>query len=256
MKKRRFFALSLVLLVGIGLSACSSNNGKQKTSESLPSAQTILNKAEQTDFKTMTASWNQTDNNNRTLQKATAKYNKKPLVVFANFTTTSNHYKMWISGKNSYVQMQGTATNKWFKTKLTKTASYAQLTDKLAQTALMSIGSSSLKKFKVNKTSSGYSVTYKGTDKKIANNLLQNGMITSVIGIDPDELKTEKVDITINTDKKYNLTDFTTNLAYNEDSSHKNVQVKIDQINKSKPLKIPNKIVKSAVDLGSMSHQT
>lgn len=253
MKKRKFWLTScLLVILGLTLSACSSNNNK--SAESLPSAQTILNDAEKTNLKTMRATWQQTNSSGKTLQKATAQYNKKPLVVYANFTTTANHYKMWISGKNNYVQMQGTSTDKWFKTKLSKTSSYAALTDSLAQSALASFNSKSLKKFKVAKTDNGYAISYKGSNKTIWNQLIQNGMITSVIGIDTDSIKPGKVNIMINTDKNYNLTKLSSTVGYKENNSTKNIAVTIDQINQLKNLKVPNKVVKSAVDLGSVSH--
>ena len=78
----------------------------------------------------MHTTWNETENG-QTIQKAEAQYVKDPTVIYANVATASNHYKMWIEGKNNYIQMKGTSSSHWFKTKLGKSSSYAVLTDSL-----------------------------------------------------------------------------------------------------------------------------
>lgn len=202
----------------------------------------------------MHASWMQTNASGKTLQKAEAKFNKKPLVVYANFTTNSNHYTMWIDHKNSYIQSQGTATNRWFKTKPGKTSSYAELTDSLAKSALMNFSSQSAKLFKVKKTANGYFLTYSGKNSKLWKEIIQNTMITSVIGIDQNTLKNGTIKMQIATDAKYNLTQLNVDAEYHESSNIRHLKMNIDQINKLPEMKIPNHIIKSAVNLGALSN--
>lgn len=253
MKKRKLFSLIALAFLALALTACSKSNSNS-SKNNLPSAQTVLSKAQNTKFNSMHATWLQTNNKNQTLQKAEARYQKKPLVVFADFTTNSNHYKMWINGKNNYVQMQGTATNRWFKTKLGKASEYAQLTDDLAQSALMTFSSSSAKLFKVAKTNNGYALNYSGKNKKIWKEIIQNTMITSVIGIDTDNIKPGQVTIKINTNQKYDLTKLKIDAAYKEGKSEKHIKMVINNINQLAKMQIPSTVTKSAVDLGSLSH--
>lgn len=243
-------AIFFTVLFVLTLAACSNNKKSSQPKEKLPSATTILNGAQNTKFKSMTATWTQTDDKGDALQRAKAQYQKKPLVVFADFSTESNHYKMWIDGKHNYMQMQGTATNKWFKTKVTKASSYAQLTADLAQSALLSFSQNSAKLFKVKKIDNGYLLAYSGNNKKIWKSVTQNSMITSVIGIDLDNVKPYNTEVKISTDKKYNLTKTTIDAAYKDDGQVKHLKLNIDGINKNSNLKIPNAVTKSAVELG------
>lgn len=251
MKKKKIFALiTTILLAAITLSACSNH---KQTSQSLPSSQVILSKAQNTKFSSMHATWLQTDATNQTLQKAEARYQKKPLVIYANFRTNDNHYKMWLNRKHNFVQMQGTSSKRWFKTKLGKSSAYAQLTDVLAQSALMSFDNKCAKKFKVARIPNGYSLNYDGQDKHIWNFIIQNTMITSVIGIDPDNLKPDQVKIQIETDQKYQLTKLDINAGYRENGKLKHMRMVINQINQLPKMQIPSNVTRSAVDLGSLS---
>ena len=91
-----------VLLALLFLTACSKT-GSKKTAN-LPTAKTILTKAEKDNFNSMHASWNESANQ-KTQQKAEAQYTKKPTVIYANVSSNSNHYQMWIEGKK--------ITSKW-----------------------------------------------------------------------------------------------------------------------------------------------
>lgn len=254
MKKTKVFSLiTTILLAILTLTACS-NKKSTTTQSSTPSAKTILAKTQTTKFSSLHATWLQTDKNNQTLQKAEASYQKKPLIIYADFTTNSNHYKMWINSKHNYVQMQGTSSKRWFKTKLGKASSYAQLTDDLAQSTLMTFSSNSAKLFKVKKAANGYTLTYSGKNKTLWSEIIKNSMITSVIGIDTNKVKPGKVNVKIETDKNYSLTGLTIDAAYKENNSEKHLKMVIDKINQVSKMQIPSSVTKSAVDLGSLSN--
>ncbi len=89
-----------VLLALLFLTACSKT-GSKKTAN-LPTAKTILTSAEKTKFSSMHATWNELSNG-KSLQKAEAQYTKKPTIIYANVSSSSNHYKMWIEGKSNYI---------------------------------------------------------------------------------------------------------------------------------------------------------
>lgn len=249
--KKKTFLCSLLLVVTLVLAACSKNSSSQNKSQ-LPSATTILNGAQKTKINNFESIWQQTNQNHKVSQKAEVKFCKQPFVIYANFTTNNNHYQMWGNHKNSFIQMQGTATKKWFKTKLSKTASYRQLSDALITNALQTLDQ--IKKFQVNKTNQGYQLTYQGRNQKLWQDLLNSAVITSVIGLDQNNVKLKQIKINLQTDHHYNLTSLKLDNQYQENKENKNIQIKIDQINKSAQLKIPNKVTKSAVDLGSSSN--
>ena len=251
MKKKSLFSLLFLALLTIFVSACSKNSVQKNN---LPSPQVILSKAQNTKFKSLHATWLQTATSGQTLQKAEARFQKKPLTIFAYFTTNSNHYKMWMNDKQNYVQMQGTASNHWSKTKMGKASSYAQLTDQLAQSALMTFSSNSAKLFKVRRSSNGYQLTYTGNNKKIFNEIIQNTMITSVIGIDTNNIKPVKMVISLNTNQKYDLNKLNIDVTYKEKKAPKHIKMIINQINGLPKMQIPSNVTKSAVDLGSLSH--
>lgn len=245
----KLIAFFFTILLVFNLAACTKPKKSAPKKEKLPSAQTVLISAQNTKFNNLHSTWLQTDNNNHTLQKAEVKYNRKPLVVYANFTTNANHYKMWMKGKQNYIQMAGTDTNRWFKTKLSKKASYVQLTGDLATAAIISF-SKEAKLFKVSKTNSGYALTYSGKNKKIWHDINQGSMISSVIGIDLDDAKPGKTTVTFRTDRKYHLQNAQIDAAYTDEGKERNMKMNIDQINKVGKLSVPSHIVKSAVDLG------
>ncbi len=251
MKKKflNILILFLTILFALNLAACSQQKKATPKKPALPSAKTVLINAEGTKFNNMHCQWLQTDNNDKILQKAEVKYSKKPLVVYANFTTNSDHAKMWIEGKKNYIQMQGTATKRWFKTKLSKKSAYQQLTGDLAEAAMISF-TKQAKLFKVTQSNNGYAVNYSGTSKKIWNDINQGSMISSIIGVDTDDAKPGQMQITFNTDKKYNLENLKIDAAYQDEGKIRHLKMTIDQINKVGQLKIPASVTKNAVDLG------
>ena len=248
MKKnfKLFVGILLGLILTVTLSACSTS--KSKTA-SLPSAKTILSGAQNTDLNTLQATWTQTNSKDKIEQKAQVKYNKKPLVMYADFTTPSNHYKMWINNKTNYIQMKGTATNKWFKTKLTDASTYGQLADSFAKNSLLNFDDSTAKLFKVKKTINGYSLTYQGSSKEIWNVIKQSSSLTSTIGIDFSNVKPINNEVTINTDKDYKLTSLAVIAKYKAQKDTKALSMKIDDINKLGKLEVPSSVTKNAVSL-------
>lgn len=238
----------LIPLLGLLLLSACSKKAEQKPKIALPSAQSILVKTSKTNFKTMHAIWQQTNSSGQVLQKTTAKYSKSPLVLYANFTTDSNHYQLWIKGKHSYVKMEGTASEKWFKTSLSKSSSYSNLTGDAAKIALMSF-TSDAKLFKVAKNNKGYRLTYNGNSQKIWQDISDNQVITSVIGLDLNEVKPKSSKITIDTDSKSNLTSLKIDSKYSESGQIKHLQFTADQINQLPPLSVPKKVLASAVVL-------
>lgn len=247
---KKFLAFALTGVAVLSLAACS-NNSNSANKENLPSAKKVLTGAQNTKLNSMTANWLQTNAAGKETQKATAQYQKKPVVIHADFSTEGSHYKMWIDGKYNYIQSKGTATNKWFKTKISSSSSYAQLTADLAQSAILSLSSSSANLFKVSKTNNGYLLSYSGNNKKIWKSIIQDSMITSVIGIDPNNVEPDKTTIKINTDSKYNLTKVDIDAGYKDDGTSKHLKLNIDDINKSSKLKVPDSVIKSAVKLSN-----
>ena len=130
-----------VLLALLFLTACSKTDSNKTAN--LPTAKTILTKAEKDNFNSMHASWNESANQ-KTQQKAEAQYTKKPTIIYANVSSNSNHYQMWIEGKNNYIKMKGTNSQHWFKTKLSKTSAYGAITDSLNGSLLKKAASSVL----------------------------------------------------------------------------------------------------------------
>ncbi|MGQ5708238.1 hypothetical protein [Lactobacillus sp. PSON] len=247
---KKFFKIFIETVLGLilifTLSACSTSKSK---TNSLPSAKTVLSGAQNTDLNTLQATWTQANSKKQIEQKALVKYNKKPLVMFADFTTSSNHYKMWINNKTNYIQMRGTATDKWFKTKLTNTSSYSQLADSIAKNALLNFDDSTAKLFKVKKTSNGYSLTYQGSSEKIWDIIKQNSCLTSTIGIDFSSAKPVNSDIIINTDKDYKLTNLKVLAKYKNQNELKTLSMKVTDINKLGKLEVPSSVTKNAVNL-------
>lgn len=249
MKKKNWLGLFFTLLLALTLTACGQNKKVSAPQQQLPSANKILSKAANTNFKNLQATWLQTSNQGQVMQKAAVKYQKKPLIIFANFTTNANHYRMWIKNKQNYIQMQGTATNRWFKTKMTKSSAYIQLTGDLATAAIASFDKEA-KLFKVSKTNSGYQVAYSGKNKKIWHDINEGAMISSVIGIDTDNVKPGLMKVIFKTDEAGHLTEANISAAYRDDSSAKQMKLQIDHINNNQPLSVPRAVTSSAVSLG------
>ena len=101
----------------------------------------------------MHATWSE-NSKNEVVQKAEAQNVKILQLILPMLQHNSNHYQMWIEGKNNYIQMKGTNSNHWFKTKLSKASSYSTLTDSLGTILTPFIGTSKL--FKVQQTGNSY----------------------------------------------------------------------------------------------------
>lgn len=246
MKKIKIFLTSFLAIILItSLSACST----KKTETKLPSAKTILTGAQSTNLNNLAATWTQKNSTGKTTQTAKVKYNKKPLIMQVNVTNNSNHYKMWINSKTNYIQMSGTASDKWFKTKSSNNSSYAQLADSIAKNALLNLDDSTAKLFKVKKTNSGYTLTYNGNSKKLWQSIQQSSSITSMIGIDFSNAKVDQIKIKINTNKNYKLVNLTVSAKYKENKKVKSFNMTLDKINKLGTLKIPTNVTKNAVNL-------
>lgn len=238
-----------VLLALLFLTACSKT-GSKKTAN-LPTAKTILTSAEKTKFSSMHATWNELSNG-KSLQKAEAQYTKKPAIIYANVSSSSNHYKMWIEGKSNYIQMKGTNSQRWFKTKLSKASAYGAITDNLNGTLLMPFIPNA-KYFKVKQNGNDYLLTYKGNNKKIWNAIVSDSAFTALIGIDLDDVKPISNEIKINVDQNYDIKNVNVTSTYKDEGHKKNFTMQIDQINQVKKLTVPASIKKSAVDLGKIN---
>ena len=248
--KNKKFIIGLISIFVLLLAGCSTNKTTTKKENTLPSAKTILTKAQKTKFDSMHATWDETEND-ATIQKAEAQYVKNPAVIYANVATASNHYKMWIEGKTSYIQMKGTSSNHWFKTKLGKSNSYAVLTDSLNNMLDPFVAIS--KSFKVKPNGNDYALSYKGNNKKIWNAIVSDSAITVLIGIDLDNVKPINNEILIDVDNSYHITDVKVVSTYKDEGTNRTFTMNADQIDQIKHLEVPANVKKGAVDLGKMS---
>ena len=248
--KNKKFIIGLIGIFVLLLAGCSTNKTTTKKENTLPSAKKILTKAQKTKFDSMHATWDETENGT-TIQKAEAQYVKNPAVIYANVATASNHYKMWIEGKTSYIQMKGTSSNHWFKTKLGKSNSYAVLTDSLNNMLDPFVATS--KSFKVKPNGNDYTLSYKGNNKKIWNAIVSDSAITVLIGIDLDNVKPINNEILIDVDNSYHITDVKVVSTYKDEGTNRTFTMNADQIDQIKHLEVPANIKKGAVDLGKMS---
>lgn len=248
--KNKKFIIGLIGIFVLLLAGCSTNKTTTKKENTLPSAKTILTKAQKTKFDSMHATWDETEND-ATIQKAEAQYVKNPAVIYANVATASNHYKMWIEGKTSYIQMKGTSSNHWFKTKLGKSNSYAVLTDSLNNMLDPFVATS--KSFKVKPNGNDYALSYKGNNKKIWNAIVSDSAITVLIGIDLDNVKPINNEILIDVDNSYHITDVKMVSTYKDEGTNRTFTMNADQIDQIKHLEVPANVKKGAVDLGKMS---
>ena len=157
---------------------------------------------------------------------------------------------MWIEGKNNYIQMKGTSTDHWFKTKLGKSSSYAVLTDSLNNMLDPFVAAN--KQFKVTKKGNDYVLSYKGNNKKIWNAIVSDSAITALIGIDLDDVKPINNEIKIDVDKNYNITDVKVVSTYKDDGQKRTFTMNADQIDQIKNLSVPANVQKGAVDLGKI----
>lgn len=245
--KNKKFLVALVGFLALFLAGCAHSS--QKKQNTLPSAKTILTNAQKTKFKSMHANWAE-KSSGKIMQKAEAQYVKNPTVVYTNVSTTGNHYKMWIEGKNNYIQMKGTSTNRWFKTKLSKNSSYSVITDNLNN---MLVPFTDIAKiFKVKRAGTNYVLIYQGNSKEIWNAIISDSAITSLIGIDLDDVKPIKHNIKIDVDHNYSVNNVKVASTYKDDGKIKTFTMNADQINQIKQLSVPNNIKKSAVDLGKL----
>lgn len=234
-------------MLAIFLSACSKKSPKTNT---LPSAKTILTKAQKTNYPSLAASWSEKANG-ALLQKAEVKYSAKPTVVYANVSAVSNHYQMWAESKNSYIQMKGTNTNHWFKTSA-NSGTYSSFIQSL-NGSLLTPFIKLQKQFKVNKQADNYVLVYQGNNKKVWNAIISDSSVTTLMGIDTNDVKpiNNKIQITLN--KDYQVTNVNVVSSYKDDGQKKVLTMKVDQIGKVKNLSIPKQVKTNAVDLGEIS---
>lgn len=253
--KRINWNKAIIILAGLMLvlTACSKSNNKSTTkkSDQLPSATKILSTAEKTSIKSLSAKWQQTNSTGVTTQSATAKYQKKPLVVYANFSTDSNHYKMWVSGKTNYSQDQGTDTSKWFKTKLTKTSAYSEFLDALDMNNLLSFSAQTAKLFKVAKNGSGYLLTYQGKNSQLWKQVINNSAITTMIGIDLNSAKMQNIAVQLKVSHDYQAESMRVSAKYREDGKNYQLKMTLTDINRLKQLKVPSTVTQNAINLSS-----
>lgn len=247
--KNKKLIIGVIGIFVLLLAACSKQDTSKKENM-LPSAKTILTKAKKTKFNSMHVTWNETANG-ETIQKAESQYIKNPTVIYTNVATTSNHYKMWIEGNTNYIQMKGTSSNHWFKTKLGKTSSYSVLTDSLNN--MLDPFNSASSKFKVKQNGNDYVLSYKGNNKQIWNAIVSDSAVTALIGIDLDSVKPIKNEITIDVDKNYNINDVKVTSTYKDDGKKRTFNMNADQIDQIKTLTVPANVKKGAVDLGKIN---
>ncbi|KRM04248.1 DUF6612 family protein [Lactobacillus kitasatonis] len=248
--KNKKFIIGLIGIFVLLLAGCSTNKTTTKKENTLQSAKTILTKAQKTKFDSMHATWDETENG-ATIQKAEVQYVNDPTVIYANVAAASNHYKMWIEGKTSYIQMKGTSSNHWFKTKLGKSNSYTVLTDSLNNMLDPFVATS--KSFKVKPNGNDYALSYKGNNKKIWNAIVSDSAITVLIGIDLDNVKPINNEILIDVDNSYHITDVKVVSTYKDEGTNRTFTMNADQIDQIKHLEVPANVKKGAVDLGKMS---
>ena len=249
MKKNKKIFVCLIGLFALLLVSCSTNSSKKKAN-SLPSAKTILTNAQKNKFNSMHVNWME-NTAGKTTQEAEAQYVKNPTVVYANVSTPSNHYKMWIEGKNNYIQIKSTITNLFFKTKLTKNSTYSVLIDSLNSMLVPFIDAS--KNFKVKQNGNDYALIYKGNNKKIWNAITSDSAVTALIGINLDDVKPINNEIQIDVEKNYSINDVKVSSTYKDDAKKKTFTMNADQINQIKTLSVPTSIKKNAVDLGKLN---
>lgn len=241
----------MVGILAVFLAGCSNSKTSKKTN-TLPAAKTILTKAQKDSYKSMHATWVEADSTN-TLQKAAVKYTTNPTVVYADVAAVSNHYKMWIQGKNSYIQMKGTSSMHWFKTKA-KANEYTSLIKTLNGSLLMPFVNLG-KQFKIKRSGQGYLLQYKGNNKKIWNAIVSDSGVTALIGIDIDDVKPINTAIRIQVDQDYHMTSAEIASTYRDDGEKKKFTMNVDQIGQVKPLTIPNSVKKNAIDLGKLGQK-
>lgn len=249
--KNQKFLLALVSVLAIFLAGCANQTSKK--TNSLPSAKTILTKAEKDSYKSLHASWVEADSA-KTLQKAAVKYTTNPTVVYTDVAATSNHYKMWVKGKTSYIQMKGTSSSHWFKIKSKDNGNYSSLIKSLNGSLLspfVNLG----KQFKVKRSGSGYVLQYKGNNKKVWNAIISDSGVTSLIGIDIDDVKPIESDIQIKVDAGYHLSEAKIASTYKDDGEKKSFTMDVDQIGQVNKLTIPSSVKKNAVDLGKLGQK-
>lgn len=250
--KKRFFAkiliLTLLCFLSLELAACQQKHAAPPQKQ-VPTSSQLFNQIVQQKPKSCQSHWQQTNGSGKVLQAVQVKYQRQPLVVYANFMTRANHFRMWISGKTNYIQMQGTASKHWFKTKLAKSSAYAQITDDLVPVISQTFGQQA-KLFHVRSVGNNYELVYHGRSQKIWRSLCDNALIASVIGVDLDHVKPADSTIIFQTNRHSHLRQIRLQCSYRDEGHDKQLRLRVDHLNQGQRLAIPRFILHSAVNLG------
>lgn len=92
----------------------------------------------------------------------------------------------------------------------------------------------------------------KETTKKVWNAIVSNAAVTTLIGIDIDDVKPINTEIQVDVNKNYNVNDVKIASSYKDDGQKKTLTMNVDQIDQIKKLSIPSTVKKNSVDLGKI----
>lgn len=146
--------------------------------------------------------------------------------------------------------MKGTNSSHWFKT-TTKAGTYSSFIQSLNGNLLTPFIPLH-KQFKVKKNDNNYALIYKGNNKKVWNAIVSDAAVTTLIGIDIDDVKPINTEIQVDVDKNYNVNDVKIVSSYKDDGQKKTLTMNVDQIDQIKKLSVPSAVKKNSVDLGKL----